>query len=305
MTKVAIIYHKQDLDGVASAAITKLHYTEKYDEGDIQIEMFPYNYGEPIPEIGDNEGVVLVDISFGDKTKEVLDRWISDGKDAIWIDHHKTAIFDSEGNEYKYDGFRKVGTAACELAYEYFFGPEMGQCRIIELLGTYDVWNKERFDWEDVMNFQYGARARYGLDVSKVYVDLYTCIKYPHMSNITVTTMVDNGKAIRGFLKEKNKGEAGMYSFEARIKGLKAICMNTTELNSTTFDSIWDEDKYDVIMPFIWTGNLAKFSLYTTKDEVDCGAMAKSLSGGGHAKAAGFQMTEDAFIDFLKTKRIE
>ena len=31
-----------------------------------------------------------------------------------------------------------------------------------------------------------------------------------------------------------------------------------------------------------------KVSLFTTKDDIDCGKIASSFNGGGHQKAAGF-----------------
>jgi len=46
------------------------------------------------------------------------------------------------------------------------------------------------------------------------------------------------------------------------------------------------------MIPFVFTGKHWTFSLYTTKDEVDCSVIAKSKGGGGHKKAAGFQLPE-------------
>jgi len=39
----------------------------------------------------------------------------------IWIDHHISAINDELTSNIKIKGIRKVGEAACELTWQYFF----------------------------------------------------------------------------------------------------------------------------------------------------------------------------------------
>jgi len=46
------------------------------------------------------------------------------------------------------------------------------------------------------------------------------------------------------------------------------------------------------MMPFQFDGKKWTISLYTTKDEIDCSVIAKSNGGGGHKKAAGFQVED-------------
>lgn len=41
-------------------------------------------------------------------------------------------------------------------------------------------------------------------------------------------------------------------------------------------------------MKKVFVGRYWRVSLYSTKPEVDCGAIAKLLGGGGHRGAAGF-----------------
>lgn len=77
--------------------------------------------------------------------------------------------------------------------------------------------------------------------------------------------------------------------------------------NSTMFgDRV---DKYDIVVPFQFNGEMWKYSLYTTKVDVDCEKLARKLGsidglgGGGHEKAAGFQ-TYDQLIEAGCTVRI-
>jgi hypothetical protein len=69
----------------------------------------------------------------------------------------------------------------------------------------------------------------------------------------------------------------------------RCICLNTPLFSSASFDSVWDPEKHDVMVPFARMANGKwKVSLYSTKPTIDCGAIAKAFGGGGHHGAAGF-----------------
>ena len=101
-----------------------------------------------------------------------------------------------------------------------------------------------------------------------------------------------------------------------------AIAVNLGHTNSKVFDSVWrkgcgcgqsrftamiDEngrcrvcemlvEPYDLMIAFCRRKDkLWNVSLYSTKTDVDCGAIAKSFGGGGHKGAAGFQCAELPF----------
>lgn len=70
--------------------------------------------------------------------------------------------------------------------------------------------------------------------------------------------------------------------------------LNSNQFNSLAFDTIYDEKLHDLMMMFQYEGarSLWKFSIYTTKPEIDCSLIAKSLGGGGHRSASGFQLKD-------------
>lgn len=106
---------------------------------------------------------------------------------------------------------------------------------------------------------------------------------------------------------------------------LKAVAVNLGHTNSKVFDSVWRKEcppckgsgkvkttgkdtdclhclgvgylePYDLMITFVRrTDKLWNVSLYSTKEYVDCGAIAKSFGGGGHKGAAGFQCKELPF----------
>lgn len=292
----ACIYHEADLDGVMSAAIVKKYFKEK-GEG---IDLIPYNYGKEIPDVSKYDEVFIVDVSFGERTVNLFQEWEDDGIGVVWIDHHKSAI-DSVGRyASSIKGKRRVGTATCELTWEYLFD-DIRTPMIVQLLSAYDVWDHDRFDWSDVLSFQYGMRGYCGLDPDTAEVALGDI-----SDGYGVDDIISRGETIIEYIYEKNKGEVRMFSFEAEIAGHKAICMNTTEFNSTTFESIYDPNIHDMMMSFCWNGRFFRCSLYTTKEDPDCSEVARSVSpgGGGHRQAAGFQLPAEDMTGFLKTRKL-
>ena len=49
-------------------------------------------------------------------------------------------------------------------------------------------------------------------------------------------------------------------------------------------------------MTYQFNGKHWSFSIYTTKDDIDCSAIAKKRGGGGHKKAAGFEAKDLSVI---------
>lgn len=298
--KDVIIYHKVDLDGVASAAIVVDYLKTKGRE----YELLGWTYGDPIPELSDGTlKVWILDVSFGEDHEKICGKWNTNCSGVVWIDHHKTAIPEHLMEDQGMMGIRRIGTAACELTWEYLYGPDDSCYEIIQYLSAYDVWDKNRFNWDDIMAIQYAIRARVGLDVDKM-VDLIKAMeKYVSMG----ASLFVEGDSIIKFLKIKNKEECTNYSFEGHIDGYNAIFMNTLEFNSITFDSVYNEDKHDLMCPFaVLPNGLVRFSLYSTKKYMDCGEIAKTFGGGGHKGAAGFQLSVDdkRFLNFMLNHKL-
>lgn len=71
-------------------------------------------------------------------------------------------------------------------------------------------------------------------------------------------------------------------------KAARAICLNTPVFESHSFEGVYDPDQHDVMVAFaLMADRKWGVSFYSTKPEVDCGAIAKSYGGVGHKGAAG------------------
>lgn len=282
------IYHSKDLDGYCSGAIVKLKYPD--------VKLIGFDYGQQLPmnDIPEGEPIIMIDVSLPMTAMEVLAKWSK--YKLTWVDHHISAI-----NEYKkYIGEGETfchavledGISACEGGWKYLF-PNSFMPTSVKLLGQYDTWrNSDKDRWDNaIMPFQYGMRMicsspeTFPTDLFKTYSvnDIET--------NSPVYGIIHDGKLILEYQKVQNE-RACKSAFEIEFEGLRAITLNNGGANSQVFESVYDESKHDVMIPFVFTGKHWTFSLYTTKDEVDCSMIAKSKGGGGHKKAAGFKLEE-------------
>lgn len=282
------IYHSRDLDGYCSAAIVKRKYPSA--------EFIGYDYGQPFPweKIGD-ETVVMVDVSLPMEDMRKLSE-LCGGK-LTWIDHHVSAIneFMALSEPFFINPVLQDGIAACEGAWQYFFSDEK-MPHVVNFLGEYDTWrNADQARWEDVvLPFQYGMRLRcnsletFPMDLLE---DSFSRIPFSSTGfsfSRDIEFIIENGTTILDYQKQQNE-VACRAAFEAEIDGLRAICLNGGGFSSQAFESVYDEAKHDLMVPFRFDGKQWAFSLYTTKDTVDCSQIAKARGGGGHKKAAGFQ----------------
>ena len=281
------VYHNKDLDGYCSGAIVKRKYPDAV--------MLGWDYGQPLPfqEIDPiGEDIILIDISFPMSDMFEL---AEVAKSFTWVDHHISAINDY--NNFPIElrkgatitAILENGIAACEGGWQYLF-PDDPMPTAVMLAGKYDTWrNQDKYDWDNaILPFQFGMRM-FCSSPETFPPELLDW--YDNVTDNPVYNIIHEGKLILSYQKTQNE-RACKSSFEIQFEGLRAICLNNGGANSQVFDSVYDESKHDVMIPFVFTGKHWTFSLYTTKDEVDCSVIAKSKGGGGHKKAAGFQLKD-------------
>lgn len=287
-------YHSKDLDGWCCGYLFKVFLDNP--------TLIGWDYGDPLPDVLDNitdrDSVFIADISFPPDKLALI---CSKAGQVVWIDHHISAIkaweeylqrnkIDDLQTRLKIDYLQtRLDTehAACELVFSFFNKGIFPA--YISLLGSYDIFRGQGTDlWnEKILPYQYGMR----LDVNSVD-SLEQALKRPTMETIEI------GKSILKYQKTKNE-TAGLRAFEVNFKGLRAICLNTVEFNSQAFESIYNPLKHELMIPFAYDGKTKKwkYSLYTTHD-LDCSLIAKSMGGGGHKKAAGFESEEQILFKY-------
>lgn len=267
-------YHSADLDGHCSGALVKRFFP--------LCEMVGINYGQEFPwdSIEKGERVFMVDFSLQPFTDMIKLRGMCD---LTWVDHHETAISDARKHDFIVDGKLAIGIAGCELVWRYLY-PADSVPRAVYLLGRYDVWDHGD---EDTLPFQYGMRQYTNTlpDNTGFWEEVLTH-KY------LWEKIADTGRTLLSYEAAQNEKFCRAYSFETNFNGFTGICANRGFTNSQVFDSVYDPEKHHMMITFCRLKLPAKkwtVSLYSTRNDVDCGAIAKSFGGGGHKGAAGFQ----------------
>jgi oligoribonuclease NrnB/cAMP/cGMP phosphodiesterase (DHH superfamily) len=265
-------YHSSDLDGRCSAAIVKRKHPD--------VELIPINYGQDFPweDITKGEIVYMVDFSL-QPFSEMLK--LMDVVDLIWIDHHKTAIEESEKCGKKCKGVLKSGIGACLLVWNSLF-PNDPAPEVVHLLAEYDVWNHSN---KKCLPLQYGLRNTDNWP--------YNIIWQHVLDGEMLPELIKDGSTILRYEEKQNSIKSKSMCFETELDGLNVIAANQGLANSKFFDAMWDSQKYDAMLLFNWRKGQWNVSLYS--DSVDVGKVAKNRGGGGHAGAAGFQCADLPF----------
>lgn len=277
-----VFYHSSDLDGQCSGAIVK-YYNPK-------CELFPINYGQEFPwdKINKKEVIYMVDF-----TLQPFDQMIklSSMCDLIWIDHHNTELIESEKRKFNPKGYRKNGIAACALTWLYCSKKKIDDDNFpiaIKYLAMYDIWDHSD---PNTLPFQYGLRLKNTFpDQQQLWSKLFDIKdnKDYHIQHI-----IGNGEIVLEYETQNNAKFAKSYVYETELNGYKAIICNKGFTNSKVFDSVWDDNKYDIMITYcrkqFKSGNKWLVTLYSTKDNVDVGLIARKYNGGGHKNAAGFE----------------
>ena len=306
--KVLIIYHRVDFDGVFSALIAKKYYSEVEN---VIVDTFGYTYNDDLPNFNlqpfNVDKLVLVDISFpADIMLDLLEKY---GPDNIeWIDHHITAINDSEKYGYSsgLPGLRMTGRGACELCWKYYFDNSLNTLPLlIRRLSDYDVWYKESTEiWNNsVIPIQLGIRSLFGVKLGNLDPDqVFT----PEFLNKVIQT----GKPIHDYLLGKWKSSIANSSFDITVAGsFKGIAIISPDFNSSMFDSVRDDYQvFCIVSPQRKTG-MYSCSLYSEPDgrlgDFQLGQYLKeSYGGGGHPTAAGCQLNQEQFLNLIINKEV-
>ena len=278
------LYHIADHDGKGSGAVVKSVYPD--------IELLGLNHDMKIPydEIEKHDKIIICDFAL--PVDYMFD--LSERKDFTWIDHHFSVIKEYDEKlatgKKPIKGLRKVGQAAIELCWQYFY-PQKPLPLGIELLARNDL-----FDLRDprVLPFEYAMQSM-GVNTpdDAIWPKLFA-------GKLDIDKMVEEGKRILGWINVRNYRLSRFMAFESSIDGLSCICANMPQGYSSFYDTLPDHDKYDVMVNFYMNKEHKwNLSFYSSKPHVDVSKIAAKFGGGGHKGAAGASALEE-LPDFLR-----
>lgn len=308
MKKIAILYHRADLDGVLSGVIAD-HFLAK--DPNNNITAIGCDYGDNLKKLTleQYEKIYVLDFS---------DEWLlshpAHSKKVVWIDHHKSAI----DKGYKVMQYCVNGVAACRLTYQFFtnknwsflesdmayFNRVVTEPFIVTLAGEYDIWdltsplakffNKSitnlsfehvKFVFESLKNID---RKENGLKYKEYdrkfifYKEYDRKFIFSHNSEDfkTLQYLINKGEGVIEYIRST---EQSCQSVPVELFGLKGFAYNT---HIRTSDIA--KQKGDFTM--VWNyqgGDKIKVSLYSQTKDVS--VIAVKMGGGGHSGVCGFQ----------------
>lgn len=320
------IYHSKDLDGLMSGAIVHNYQTSYWEP----CTLHPYDYGESLDTRRfKGKTTVMIDVSMPMDRMELLGLSCME---FMWIDHHVSAYNDlteyciEMGYPIEIKKINDLITCieVKKMNMIYYYSSKLSGCeltailfdknlsktgkKVIQLLGQYDTWREfpeNQFvndeDWNEItLPFQYGMRAQFNNPVKiSDYLEHLKCTENVPMSGDKIKPIIDIGKFVIDYQVKLDETNMAANSFEMDFdfdgKVYKAICLNSTVFNSNVFKSVYFDQYHDLMIAFQYSGkkDKYKFSIYTTKEEVNILGIAKSFGGGGHKKACGFEISAE------------
>lgn len=249
-----IIYHKEDNDGVFSAAIFYDYLTRilKFKLEDLCFIGADYNdlskfaKENPVDQLHEDfKHIIMTDISFND-VKYMKQLWKEFGYDFIWCDHHAPIIKASFENHFDdVPGIRDTNRSAILCAYKYLydqFDDDYNNKKVPELLrilSAWDSWSYERegYNFEFVRSINKAVTYHYNLELGKTK-KLISDLIQTYQTNEPhgyFSAIVKDGSLIKDLL------DIGNVITGVEDKNMEAIIKNDGDCNwKLWFD---DEDK--------------------------------------------------------------
>lgn len=294
------IYHHNDLDGMSSAGILAYHLYKQRKSTLYGMKFYSCSYKElDTSNIKENDTVYILDYSFTEATKsQLLDIYNKCNKHLIWIDHHDSSIELQKSNDEtikSIDGIRSKQGSGVYLTYVYMNDmmkniekPMYAFINIptfILYISDYDTFSKAlipQSDW-----FKYGMDTHNINPTSSIWQQLMEDYDKQLLSDI-----LEDGKLAYKYAMKELKSYYKSYGFDAKFEGYDIKVINR-RTNSSAFGE--DYKKADIVMSYVYDGNLYKYSIFSSKEDIDCSKLAEKYGGGGHKGAAGFSSNTIVF----------
>ena len=326
MKEYLIIYHKEDNDGVVSAALFVDHIIYNLGKKREDIGLLPadYNTLNKMDKkyldnlISGHKNIIITDISFNDHNMMVY-LYKKMGSNLIWIDHHWPVIKDSIAKKYDdIRGLRDIKNSALFNTYCFLYSPfgELDDVKIPEIykiLSAYDSWSYEILGYtlQYARNVNTGFTFEYNLDIEQWIESVHyinsiggTFKEHELIANMNTygmtinnyeakkNTMLMNSSADKGWVVNDRPAVA-LFSCGASNSQIFASLQNTVYKNGIVFKRE--------------QGKTWSVSLYNINEdpEFHCGNyLQDTYGGGGHQGAGGATLSDETFMNLLKTKRM-
>ncbi|NEU31691.1 oligoribonuclease [bacterium LRH843] len=289
-----------DLDGVGCGILAKLAFGDKVkvrynsvSSLDREVEWF-FEHDDK------DTFLFITDLSINEENEKRVEAFYQSGGKVELIDHHKTAL---SFNEYEWGHVEVENdegklTSATSLFYEYLVTHQLiessdATAEFVELVRQYDTW-----EWEKNDNQEAGRLNALFFLVSidefegKMINRLKTSDHFYFDEFETKLLDMEEGK-IERYIRRKRR-----ELVQTETRGHFAGVVYAESYHSELGNELGKEYPHlDYIAILNMGGKRVGFR--TIHDHVDVSEVASHFGGGGHAKAAGCSLTNEAYKKFV------
>lgn len=266
MRKVICIYHKDCLDGFASAYIVHKYFTSIGRGNDI--EYFDAKYGDDRPIVEDAQ-VIILDFSF---KRDILLSIAQEAEDVLILDHHITAMRDLIDLPKNVEALFDISRCGAMIAWGKFF-PRKKPPKILEYIQDYDLWELHNPDTKEVIA---------GLNSYPREFHIWDSVFYKRPRDF-----VSKGDAILRYEAKIIKRIIDNVFYEKICGHLVPLVNAPLEFVNELGNILCKNKPFAVV--FHYTNDAIKVSLRSDADSgVDVSKIAEQYGGGGHEHSAGF-----------------
>lgn len=271
ITPTLCIYHANCADGFGAALAVWLRFA------DSRPEFVQASYGETPPNCSGHD-VLLVDFSY---KLPVLEQILAQAKSVTILDHHKTAEADIQPllDAGRVNGEFDMDRSGAAMAWDWCF-PDEDRPRLIEYIQDRDLW---QFNLEGTREIS-AALFSYDQDF-EVWKNILTALEDDEGQEF----ILGMGRTLR---RKHNKDLNDLLKATKRrmlICGYSVPVANVPYIFASDAGNIMAEGEL-FSASYFDTPEGRKFSLRSKEGGMDVSEIAKRFGGGGHARAAGFQV---------------
>jgi uncharacterized protein len=289
-----------DLDGVGCGILAKLAFGEnvKVRYNSIsglnrEVEWFLENDDK-------NTFLFVTDLSVNEKNEQRLDEFYQNGGKLQLIDHHKTAMHYNDypwGHVVVEDGEGKL-TSATSLLYEYLLShqlinPTEAVKEFVDLVRQYDTWEWEKNENQDAKRLN----ALFFLvsmdEFEEKMITRLQSSEHFHFDEFEKKILDMEEDKIERYIRRKRR-----ELVQTELNGLFAGVVYAESYHSELGNELGKEYPHLDYIAILNIGG-KRMGFRTIHDHIDVSQVAGKYGGGGHAKASGCSLTEEAYINFV------
>ncbi|KAB7705525.1 oligoribonuclease [Bacillus aerolatus] len=289
-----------DLDGVGCGILAKLAFGKQVHVRYNSISGLNHEV-EWFLENGDKKTFLLItDLSVNEENEEKLnDFYLSGGKVQL-IDHHKTAL---HFNDYEWghvlveDAEGKL-TSATSLFYAYliehkFIEPSDTIAEFVELVRQYDTWEWEKNDNQKARRLN----ALFFLISIEEFEEIMIG-RLQHSEHFFFDEFEEKILDMEEDKTERYIRRKRRELVQAKVDGLFAGIVYAESYHSELGNELGKENPHLDYIAILNIGG-KRMGFRTIHDHVDVSEVAGRYGGGGHAKASGCSLSEEAYRQFV------